>query len=53
MFNLGVLLFTTEVLLERAASTDGNMASKTENGERNYKNVVYYKHIYYKGDIKF
>ena len=52
VLNLGVLLFTTEVLLERAALTDGNMAPKTENGERNYKNVVYYKHIYYKGDIK-
>ena len=34
MLNLGVVLFTTETLLERTASTNGNMASKTENRER-------------------
>ena len=43
VLNLGVVLFTTEALLERTASTDGNMASKTENRERKIKNIVYYK----------
>ena len=52
VLNLGVVLFTTEALLERTASTDGNMASKTENRETKIKNIVYYKHIYYKGNIK-
>ena len=52
MLNLGVVLFTTEALLERTASTNGNMASKTENRERKIKNIVYYKHIYYNGNIK-